>query len=163
MASAAALSDADALLEESLEEEEEEEEEEEDEDEPDEPELEDVEADDDAVEDDASPELSVVVCEAVSQAATKKATATSAIRRCNMVMLPGLFRFNMHPGYRIMVPARPVNYSRPTVVWDMPTPVRKSKNRLTSTTHDYASALILVTYYPKTPLKGNKKRVFPQA
>ena len=104
MASATALSDADALLEESLEEEEEE-----DEDEPDEPEL-NVEADDDAVEDDASPELSVVVCEAVSQAATKKATATrSAIRRCNMVMLPGLFRFNVLPGYRIMVPARPVS------------------------------------------------------
>ena len=104
VASAAAPSDEDALLEESLEDEEEEEEE----DEPDEPELEEVEADEDAVEDDASPELSVVVCEAVSQAATKKATATSAIRRCNMVMLPGLFRFNMHPGYRIMVPARPV-------------------------------------------------------
>ena len=44
-----------------------------------------VDEDDDAVE---SPALSVVVCDAVSQAATKKATAKSAIRRCNMIMLP---------------------------------------------------------------------------
>ena len=44
-----------------------------------------VDEDDDAV---VSPALSVVVCDAVSQAATKKATANSAIRRCNMIMLP---------------------------------------------------------------------------
>ena len=44
-----------------------------------------VDEDDDAV---VSPALSVVVCDAVSQAATKKATAKSAIRRCNMIMLP---------------------------------------------------------------------------
>ena len=50
-----------------------------------EPEADAVDEDDDAVE---SPALSVVVCDAVSQAATKKATAKSAIRRCNMVMLP---------------------------------------------------------------------------
>jgi hypothetical protein len=30
----------------------------------------------------------VDVCDAVSQAATKKATAKSAIKRCNMIMLP---------------------------------------------------------------------------
>lgn len=60
-----------------------------------EPALEDVE-DVEAVEDDVdavdSPALSVAVCEAVSQAATKKATATSAMVRCNMVMLPVLVR-----------------------------------------------------------------------
>ena len=50
-----------------------------------EPEADAVDEDDDAVE---SPALSVVVCDAVSQAATKKATANSAIRRCNMIMLP---------------------------------------------------------------------------
>ena len=50
-----------------------------------EPEADAVDEDDDAVE---SPALSVVVCDAVSQAATKKATAKSAIRRCNMIMLP---------------------------------------------------------------------------
>ena len=44
-----------------------------------------VEEVDDAV---VSPALSVDVCDAVSQAATKKATANSAIRRCNMIMLP---------------------------------------------------------------------------
>jgi hypothetical protein len=44
-----------------------------------------LEVDDDAV---VSPALSVDVCDAVSQAATKKATAKSAIRRCNMIMLP---------------------------------------------------------------------------
>ena len=49
------------------------------------PEADAVDEDDDAVE---SPALSVVVCDAVSQAATKKATAKSAIRRCNMIMLP---------------------------------------------------------------------------
>ena len=52
------------------------------------PELEDVDADDEAVDELDSPALSVDVCDAVSQAATKKATAASAIRRCNMVMLP---------------------------------------------------------------------------
>ena len=57
-------------------------------DEPDEPELEEVDADDEAVDELDSPALSVAVCDAVSQAATKKATAASAIRRCNMVMLP---------------------------------------------------------------------------
>jgi hypothetical protein len=57
-------------------------------DEPDEPELEEVDADDEAVDELDSPALSVDVCDAVSQAATKKATAASAIRRCNMVMLP---------------------------------------------------------------------------
>ena len=51
----------------------------------DEPEADAVDEDDDAV---VSPALSVVVCDAVSQAATKKATAKSAIRRCNMIMLP---------------------------------------------------------------------------
>ena len=44
-----------------------------------------VEEVDDAV---VSPALSVDVCEAVSQAATKKATAKSAIKRCNMILLP---------------------------------------------------------------------------
>ena len=57
-------------------------------DEPEEPELEEVDADDEAVDELDSPALSVDVCDAVSQAATKKATAASAIRRCNMVMLP---------------------------------------------------------------------------
>ena len=56
--------------------------------EPEEPELEEVDADDEAVDELASPELSVDVCDAVSQAATKKAMAASAIRRCNMFMLP---------------------------------------------------------------------------
>ena len=56
--------------------------------EPEEPELEEVYADDEAVDELDSPALSVDVCDAVSQAATKKATAASAIRRCNMVMLP---------------------------------------------------------------------------
>ena len=56
--------------------------------EPEEPELEEVDADDEAVDELDSPALSVDVCDAVSQAATKKATAASAIRRCNMVMLP---------------------------------------------------------------------------
>ena len=51
--------------------------------EPEEPELEDVDADDEAVDELDSPALSVDVCDAVSQAATKKATAASAIRRCN--------------------------------------------------------------------------------
>jgi hypothetical protein len=55
---------------------------------PDEPELEVVDADDAAVDEVDSPLLSVVVWDAVSHAAMKKATATSAIRRCNMVMLP---------------------------------------------------------------------------
>ena len=50
-----------------------------------EPEADAVDEDDDAVE---SPALSVFICDAVSQAATKKATAKSAIRRCNMIMLP---------------------------------------------------------------------------
>ena len=50
-----------------------------------EPEADAVDEDDDAV---VSPALSVVVCDAVSQAAIKKATAKSAIRRCNMIMLP---------------------------------------------------------------------------
>ena len=53
-----------------------------------EPELEEVDADDEADDELDSPALSVDVCDAVSQAATKKATAASAIRRCNMVMLP---------------------------------------------------------------------------
>ena len=44
-----------------------------------------VEEVDDAV---VSPALSVDVCDAVSQAATKKATAKSAIKRCNMILLP---------------------------------------------------------------------------
>ena len=59
-------------------------------DEPDEPELEEVDAEVDAVDELESPELSVAVCDAVSHAATKNATAASAIRRCNMVMLPVL-------------------------------------------------------------------------
>ena len=57
-------------------------------DEPEDPELEEVDAEDEAVDELDSPALSVDVCDAVSQAATKKATAASAIRRCNMVMLP---------------------------------------------------------------------------
>ena len=57
-------------------------------DESEEPELEEVDADDEAVDELDSPALSVDVCDAVSQAVTKKATAASAIRRCNMVMLP---------------------------------------------------------------------------
>lgn len=64
------------------------------EDEPDEPELEEVDADEAAVDELDSPLLSAVVCDAVSHAATKKATATSAIRRCNMVMLPVLVRLS---------------------------------------------------------------------
>jgi hypothetical protein len=55
---------------------------------PDEPELDEVEADDAAVDELESPLLSAVVWDAVSHAAMKKATAVSAIRRCNMVMLP---------------------------------------------------------------------------
>ena len=53
-----------------------------------EPELAVVDADDEAVEELDSPALSVLVCDAVSHAATKNATAASAIRRCNIVMLP---------------------------------------------------------------------------
>ena len=49
--------------------------------EPEEPELAVVEADDAAVDELDSPLLSAVVWDAVSQAAMKKATATSAIRR----------------------------------------------------------------------------------
>ena len=71
--------------------------------EPEDPELEEVEAVDDEVEAVDSPALSVAVCEAVSQAATKKATATSAIRRCNMVMLPVLFRQKRMPGLQLVV------------------------------------------------------------
>ena len=63
-------------------------------DEPDEPELDEVDADEAAVEELDSPLLSVVVCDAVSHAAMKKATATSAIRRCNMLMLPVLVRLS---------------------------------------------------------------------
>ena len=71
-------------------------------DEPDEPELEEVDADEAAVDELDSPLLSVVVCDAVSHAATKKATATSAIRRCNMVMLPVLVRLSQKtPEFRI--------------------------------------------------------------
>ena len=69
----------------------------------DEPELEEVDAVDDEVEAVDSPALSVAVCEAVSQAATKKATATSAIRRCNMVMLPVLIRHARVPGLQLVV------------------------------------------------------------
>ena len=76
-------------------------------DDPDDPEAEAVddvvEAVDDVVEAVDSPVLSVAVCEAVSQAATKKATATSAIRRCNMVMLPVLVRRNCMPGFQLVV------------------------------------------------------------
>ena len=63
-------------------------------DEPDEPELDEVDAEEAAVEELDSPLLSVVVCDAVSHAAMKKATATSAIRRCNMLMLPVLVRLS---------------------------------------------------------------------
>ena len=63
-------------------------------DEPDEPELDEVDADEAAVEELDSPLLSVVVCDAVSHAAMKKAIATSAIRRCNMLMLPVLVRLS---------------------------------------------------------------------
>ena len=70
---------------------------------------EDPDPDADAVEevDDAvvSPALSVDVCEAVSQAATKKATAKSAIRRCNMIMLP------------VFVPARRNDLTTPSNCW----------------------------------------------
>ena len=52
-----------------------------------EPEFELVEAVDEDVEALESPALSVVDCDAVSHAVIKKATATSAIRRCNMLML----------------------------------------------------------------------------
>ena len=72
----------------------------EDPDDPDDPEAEAV---DDEVEAVDSPVLSVAVCEAVSQAATKKVTATSAIRRCNMVMLPVLVRRNCMPGFQLVV------------------------------------------------------------
>ena len=61
---------------------------------PDEPELDEVDAEEAAVEELDSPLLSVVVCDAVSHAAMKKATATSAIRRCNMLMLPVLVRLS---------------------------------------------------------------------
>ena len=57
-------------------------------DEPELPEFDVVDADDAAVDELDSPLLSAVVWDAVSHAAMKKATATSAIRRCNMVMLP---------------------------------------------------------------------------
>ena len=78
---AAELSElADELLEDELSEEEE----------PDEPELDVVDDEVEAVDDEDSPVLSVDVCDAVSHAATKNATAASAIRRCNMVMLPVL-------------------------------------------------------------------------
>ena len=60
----------------------------------DEPELDEVDAEEAAVEELDSPLLSVVVCDAVSHAAMKKATATSAIRRCNMLMLPVLVRLS---------------------------------------------------------------------
>ena len=63
-------------------------------DDPDEPELDEVDAEEAAVEELDSPLLSVVVCDAVSHAAMKKATATSAIRRCNMLMLPVLVRLS---------------------------------------------------------------------
>ena len=62
--------------------------------EPDEPELDEVDAEEAAVDELDSPLLSVVVCDAVSHAAMKKATATSAIRRCNMLMLPVLVRLS---------------------------------------------------------------------
>lgn len=90
---AAALPEDDALLDE----------EELPEDDPEDPELEEVEAVEDEVEAEDSPALSVAVCEAVSQAATKKATATSAIRRCNMVMLPVLVRQKRMPGLQLVV------------------------------------------------------------
>ena len=57
---------------------------------PEEPELDVVDAEVEAVDELDSPALSVAVCDAVSHAATKNATAASAIRRCNMVMLPVL-------------------------------------------------------------------------
>ncbi|MEC8538601.1 MAG: hypothetical protein VXY51_02600 [Pseudomonadota bacterium] len=60
----------------------------------DEPELDEVDAEEAAVEELDSPLLSVVVCDAVSHAAMKKATATSAIRRCNILMLPVLVRLS---------------------------------------------------------------------
>ena len=61
-----------------------------------------VEEVDDAV---VSPALSVDVCDAVSQAATKKATAKSAIKRCNMIMLP------------VFVPARRNDLTTPSNCW----------------------------------------------
>jgi len=75
----------------------------EDPDDPDDPDDPEADAVDDVVEAVDSPVLSVAVCEAVSQAATKKATATSAIRRCNMVMLPVLVRRNCMPGFQLVV------------------------------------------------------------
>lgn len=69
---------------------------------PEEPELAVVEADDAAVDELDSPLLSAVVWDAVSHAAMKKATATSAIRRCNIVMLPGYIRFTLDPAYRMV-------------------------------------------------------------
>ena len=62
------------------------------------PELEVVEADDAAVDELESPLLSAVVWDAVSHAEMKKATATSAIRRCNMVMLPVLGPVHIRSG-----------------------------------------------------------------
>jgi hypothetical protein len=55
---------------------------------PDEPGVDEIGADGAAVDELESPLLSAVVWDAVSHAAMKKATAVSAIRRCNMVMLP---------------------------------------------------------------------------
>ena len=80
---------------------------------PDDPELDDVDADEAAVEELDSPLLSVVVCDAVSHAEMKKATATSAIRRCNMVMLPVLVRLphrRRHPGLVRGLPDAPVRH-----------------------------------------------------
>ena len=80
---------------------------------PDDPELDDVDADEAAVEELDSPLLSVVVCDAVSHAEMKKATATSAIRRCNMLMLPVLVRLphrRRHSGLVRGLPDAPVHY-----------------------------------------------------
>jgi len=66
--------------------------------EPELPEFDVVDADDAAVDELDSPLLSAVVWDAVSHAEMKKATATSAIRRCNMVMLPILGPVHIRSG-----------------------------------------------------------------
>ena len=146
---AAALPEDDALLDE----------EELPEDDPEDPELEEVEAVEDEVEAEDSPALSVAVCEAVSQAATKKATATSAIRRCNMVMLPVLIRQRQKPGLQLVVWFLPVlapfrhpafdNTSRASQPRNGP--MNRHTPRVPAT-----PTLNLRMYYPKYTIKGNK-------
>lgn len=65
----------------------------------------DVDAVEEVVDAVVSPALSVVVSDAVEQLATKKTTAKSAIRRCNMIKLP------------LIVPAFRNVLTTPTSLW----------------------------------------------